>query len=375
MDFLTLIEWSHQMKKMLLLVVLVAQITFAEQIPTSVVHRVINVTDLPKELQHAVPGSYKNINLNKLVLHSVKSSELGDPNDYIRTSNPLDFALLDPGYVVTRVNQPISMYVLTRDGQMDIDQDGYFNIFGLRVQSSISNQAPSSDTHSFPDRTEYDMQLPWPIFPPMATNSIKVDGNLSSIPSLDKSLLLTIFDSLGNMHFMVMNFTALSASSYEVNIKNLNDDVHLSSGVLSFDTKGQFLTETGLDHVTINEVDGADPIQFSVDFRKITHYPALYNNVGVASNGFNAGELDSINILNDGTLVANYSNDISIMFGSIRVTKYRSDLLTPYIPLYPEKFWLDKINSQAMPDEYYNVRFFPQHLEKSALSEEELSHR
>lgn len=91
----------------------------------------------------------------------------------------------------------------------------------------------------------------------------------------------------------------------------------LGSGVVSFDTEGNFVSATG-DQVSVNRVGANSPLTFSLDFSGVHGLSTETSSVIMSEqDGYTPGTLTSYSIESDGTITGGFSNGMTLTIGQI----------------------------------------------------------
>lgn len=348
-------------------IILLSSQVFANNLEHEKNYRLFSVKDLPKSLQRATAKSLNNFHSSKIAVKpkAFIKAEI-DQNKYKKTEQPLDVALLDEGYIVTRTPGPLRTYAVTRFGQMHVNMQGEIVIFDLNVQDwgACHYSGPN-----WPQRAEYncDIQMPAPILPPAATTEVKMKLNLNTrLPKSENyNAGFWAIDSRGEQHRFSVQFITVSVSKVNVIVTDENSAM-IANGELKFDKKGELAQQVGLKPLIMNNAE-VEPLKFDLDLSGTTNYSSLDSTmIDLNYNGYGSGELYYIEIMNDGSMGALYSNGIKVNFAQIHTTIEDSQDLTPYLPLYPNNVWTFKEHPERMPAIVVGIRFLTGWLEKEA---------
>lgn len=297
------------------------------------------------------------------------------------TNNPLDLAVNGDGFfIVGRSDGPP---VYTRNGQFELDRDGYIitptgeKLMGFQSLAS-SGQLPS------PVGGLKELQIPIIGSLPQTTDKITIGGNLDAnsrspyemYPAAfagdsDKRFPLDgdnwrdartynfatsieVFDSLGKSHEMTFYFEKLKAvqdsdpdlagnqtihpNTWQVHTSfDGQKPVPYSEGgddyvwTLRFDEKGLLIEEetTGPDAVNPFEVNpewtpDASQMAFSVDFSNMRQIGGPYLVTELTQNGFTGGELAGVSVGRDGVITGRYTNGETVSLAQLAVQTFRN---------------------------------------------------
>ncbi|WP_172203005.1 MULTISPECIES: flagellar hook protein FlgE [unclassified Niveibacterium] len=256
-------------------------------------------------------------------------AQLFNQGNITPTGNPLDLAINGNGFF--RVQQPGGAISYTRNGQFEIDKDGYVvNSAGYRLQGY-----PANALGVILPATPSDIYLNTADLQPKQTESVKMGINLDSrqtvptVPfastaaaplpdplSYNSSTSVSIFDSLGNSHIYTMYFVKTGGGTWDMHT-SVDGGVASAATPLAFDSSGTLTTTMPLAMTaTIAASFGAvSPIPFELDFTGTTQYGSAFGINRQLQDGFASGRLSGITIAQDGTLQGRYSNGQSKILG------------------------------------------------------------
>jgi flagellar hook protein FlgE len=296
------------------------------------------------------------------------------------SGSSLDVALTGPGFFQV-ADGPDNFY--TRDGHFMLDKEGWLvNGQGLNVQGYGANDGMVGAVVG-------DVQLDMGAFPPQATETITLDAQLKPLeaftpadidyqpiqPTLDGtqttmeqastdadySTSITIYDSLGRPHDVVVNFEQIDADAaagettwiYSAVIDGGGTDLgggvtgvdgmalEIATGALVFDQDGTLTSnvaspdpnagwmwpaaqpyvfdwEIGLDTAG-NPTDGS---MMSVGSRQDDDTEAGGVVSSIQQDGFSVGDLVSLNVDPDGTIVGQYNNGEDRVMAQLAVATF-----------------------------------------------------
>jgi flagellar hook protein FlgE len=251
-----------------------------------------------------------------------------------QTNRPLDMAIRGNGFfVLAGQHDGINGTYYSRDGRFALDKDGFVvNNEGLRVQGyPIDNQGVLSPASG-------DLRLdPQGAARPTGTVNLSVNLDPSSTPmtfdpanptaTSNYATSTTVYDSLGTAHRVDVYFVAQGNSSWEwhamVDGRELTGgtpgtETQIANGTLTFDTNGALVSQTttassaSFVNATPNqaiEFDFGDAIANGGTGLGGSTALAGASNVKLTSqDGYAAGTLSDLQIADDGSLTAVYSN-------------------------------------------------------------------
>ncbi|MDY0048634.1 MAG: flagellar hook protein FlgE [Thauera propionica] len=264
------------------------------------------------------------------------------------TSNPLDMAINGNGFFEVELQS--GGFALTRNGQFNIDKQGYIvtplgdRLMGYQVEDPISGdvRAPATVTaDSF--RT---MVIPSTGVGAAATTEVGLSLNLSAdaetidgaTTPLDPndpetysySTALKIFDSLGKEHSLSLYFvrrTDVVNSTWDVYTVLDNDTATLPAtpnATLNFDGLGKLVPPSDFV-LNSNLGPDADPSVINVDMGLITQFGGSSTPRELTQNGSAPGEIAGLSISRNGTIQARYTNGITKDIGIVNLTTVRNN--------------------------------------------------
>ncbi len=280
------------------------------------------------------------------------------------TSSALDLAISGQGWFAVASGQE-TFY--SRDGAFGVDADGHLiNQMGMRVQGYPADAGNISPVLG--DLVIRDMPAP-----PSATSTVTVEMTLDpdTDPSLtdDYSLLvldgatttlqdaaeaadfstsLTVYDSLGREHEVVINFERDRADpnqwSYSAVIDAGETDVlgvqpgmalEIGTGQLSFDNDGRLVSNSYTSNAPPWTWPGAstfDPLfEFGVDVNGSPTSGSVTNNgaenvvTAISQDGYGNGNLTDLTVDEDGVIYGQYTNGQQLALGQVAIATFQAE--------------------------------------------------
>ncbi len=276
------------------------------------------------------------------------------------STRALDVAIVD-GDGFFRLASPGGEVAYSRNGQFDIDKDGFIvNAGGLRLtgyqvaaNGTVAGGAPTA------------LQLPTGAMPPAATQAITAQYNIDSRPaspsvtpfdannsaSYNYSNTVTVFDSLGNSHELSTFFvktgvnawdTYATADGYPLTAAGamvapptaagpplVVNSVALTDGKMGFDANGVLGTAAPTTLVGgkmtlagLNFGNGSGPMSFTIDVTGTTQFGTANDVKKLTQDGYEAGQLTAFAINQDGTVTGKYSNEQSKALGKVVLSSF-----------------------------------------------------
>ena len=205
--------------------------------------------------------------------------------------------------------------------------DGYYYQDHKRLQGyPVSTEITSTDCKLT------DIKSPPEEIPVIATTTIDFTGNLRSsdiAPSATPFDLtnpatynykqtVTIFDSLGDYHLLMVHYIKEKANTWAVAV--YVDDISVGIGSLTFNSSGAFVSAAGINALSFDPGNGAkSPQKISLQFAGYTQYASPYDIYPAASDGMPAGIYSFYMVDDNGYISFNYSNGKSITFSKVAV--------------------------------------------------------
>ncbi len=286
------------------------------------------------------------------------------------SSNALDMAIVGAGFFVVNDGDQ-SFY--TRSGNFGFDEQGYVtNANGMRVQGYSGSADGVSAVLG-------DLQIPTKGIPGTATDTVIIEANLSGDEDVGTDLAAldfygtgtgtstlddageaadfttstTIYDSLGVGHDVTILFERSGANDWSWRAVGDASEVYdstgapfatasgsafeLSSGTLTFDTAGVLtaVTQTDTSATTAWNYLGSSTPAITFDFGldttgATTDGSAVMGGgasalVALDQNGSMTGELSSLSVKEDGTVVGSYTNGEQLDVGRVGIATFGSE--------------------------------------------------
>lgn len=277
------------------------------------------------------------------------------------TDNLTDLAVQGVGFFVVSNQKTETLEsagkFYTRSGAFVFDKDGYLSDgSGGRVQGYLA------DTQGQLSTRLSDMRVETNTIPPSKTTEVKFDLNLDSrspvmaeafdIKNAEKTSnfnnTITVFDSQGTSHQMTVFFNRLedaegiswkwhaTVDGAEVTDADGMKMKEIGSGTVRFNSEGNLLEEV-YDEFEANFIDGAAPGQkIKIDFGKnikTEDGTGMGGSKSIASksvtnmhnqNGYEAGNIKSLRIDLDGSLVGVFTNGIAKPLGAVALATFEN---------------------------------------------------
>ncbi len=238
----------------------------------------------------------------------------------------------------------------TRAGNFTVDAEGYLvNLDGLRVQGY------SADATGALSRMLGDLKVGDATSSPRATTTITMKANLqadATIPpawditdpdgTSNFSTGVTVYDSLGRPIEVEVYFRRTAAGSWEWHAVTDGSNVQggtagtlseIADGTLTFDTEGKLVSQTA--NSNFNPVDAVQPQALTFDFgddtssggtglNGITQFASPSAVSFLNQDGYASGDLASVTIESDGTIVGTFTNGQTRTLGQVALADFEA---------------------------------------------------
>lgn len=241
----------------------------------------------------------------------------------LTTGRSMDASIQGRGFFVTRSTAGESFY--TRVGIFSTDKDGYVvDSFNRRVQGYAA--VPGSTTLG----AMGDLRVATGQVPAQATSSLKYVANMSadwSVPtvatfdkddplSFNSSMVSVVYDSLGVQHSVTQYFVKTATNQTVVHYSFDGADLAATT-TLDFNTSGQLVTPVGATAIALGTPTGANALSVAIDYTGSTQFAGEASTTSNAADGYAAGSLIGVQIAEDGSVLAQYSNGQKQSIGTL----------------------------------------------------------
>lgn len=291
------------------------------------------------------------------------------------TGNSMDLAINGNGFF--KVKLPSGQDAYTRAGNFRLDKNGDVRtnggaqVMGFQVDPATGVAGVNTVPLSFPlgspiaakqstsitaalnldARARHATGVAAVPADPAATPPTAAIPAVPATPASTYGTSIDVFDSLGNPHQVQLYFlrnAELDPPGWEV-FNDLptaqaaidgGDPAEGSLGQLFFNTDGTLNTEdstingTNSPNFTLPDIEltngAASPLQLKLDLAKVTQFGNAFAVSNLKQDGYTAGNLSSINISNDGSIMASYSNGVTRKEAQVALASFRNPQgLTP----------------------------------------------
>ncbi len=214
----------------------------------------------------------------------------------------------------------------TRDGAFNISPDGTVtgSATGLKLMGWVADQNGQVDTAG-PLQV-----LSLPLGAGMiarASAEARIDGNLQAGSNNPLSLNMTVYDSLGHPHEVVLTFTRTGPDTWSWTASTAEAGVAVTgSGTLTFDADGRVTAGAG-GTIQVTYTPGTlgyapqSPQTINVDFGSLTQ-TAGATNLTAETDGNSPGSFSTFSIANNGAIYGIYSNGQRRLLGQIALARF-----------------------------------------------------
>lgn len=246
----------------------------------------------------------------------------------VTTGRGLDAAIQGRGFFSSRDAQGVMHY--TRVGIFNADKSGSL------VDAAGRNVQGYGPTVGGVMGVMGDIKIPTGQIPAKASTGVSYVGNLSAdwtVPPLafnptDASTYnmvkqSVLFDSLGNQHTVSQYFVKSAAPANTVNVRYAFDGAApvADSTTLTFDVNGQLPVGTSSPVLTV-PAPGAAPLTFTVDYTGTTQFAGEATTTTNRSDGYSSGSFVGVELAEDGSIVAKYSNEQQQVVGTLAIATF-----------------------------------------------------
>ncbi|GHA05985.1 flagellar hook protein FlgE [Oceanisphaera arctica] len=243
------------------------------------------------------------------------------------TNRNLDLAISGNGFFRFEQNDQI---LYSRNGQLTMTADGYLaNAQGAR----LTGYPADTGTGALPQQ----IKVPAEALQARATSAIKASLNLDTRSAvIDRDTVpfdaadsnsysyansSTVFDSVGNAQIVTQYFTKTADNKWEVK-QALGGEAAAETGSLAFNSNGTLQSASGMDAFTFTLGGGADDLSLSLDVSGSSQFGGGFELSSQAQDGFASGSLVGITIDERGQVLGNYSNEQSVVLGTIALANF-----------------------------------------------------
>ncbi len=257
------------------------------------------------------------------------TQNIGQNGGLVNTGRSMDAMIQGRGFFTSRDAQGVMQY--TRVGIFSANKDGYLvDAAGRKVQGYGPSVGGATGVMG-------DIRVPTGQIPAVATTKVAYVGNLSydwQTPSIatfdatnDKSYNMVkqsiVYDSLGTQHTLSQYFVKAATPANTVTVHYAFDGGApiATTKTLTFGTKGELPAGTS-QALTFNPGAGRDPVNFTIEYDGTTHVAGEATNTTNRSDGYASGSFVGVQLAEDGSVVAKYSNEQQQVVGTLAIATF-----------------------------------------------------
>ncbi|MFT4174789.1 MAG: flagellar hook-basal body complex protein [Rhodocyclaceae bacterium] len=246
----------------------------------------------------------------------------------LTTGRSMDASIQGRGFFVSKSSSGESFY--SRVGIFSPDKEGYVvDSFGRKVQGYAA-VAGSTALGALGDLKVSSGQIP-----AQASTKLQYVANMSAdwtVPtvatfdksepqSFNSSMVSVVYDSLGAQHSVTQYF--VKTNTGEVTVHYTFDGADLgTTNTLRFDTTGQLTAPTTPVTVALGTPTGATAMSLSIDYTGTTQFAGEATNTTNAADGYASGTMIGVQITDDGSVMAQYSNGLKQRVGTLALATF-----------------------------------------------------
>ncbi|HAT31002.1 MAG TPA: flagellar biosynthesis protein FlgE [Janthinobacterium sp.] len=259
-----------------------------------------------------------------------QTQSIGVSGGTLNTGRGLDASINGRGFFVGRDQQNTMVY--SRVGIFSTSKDGY-----LLDSSGNKAQGYAAVTGSAALGAMGDLRVPTGQIPAVASAKVNYVGNLSAdwpapatavfsatdSTSYNMSKLSVLFDSLGNKHTLTQYFVK-SATPNQVDVHYSYDGAPPAAAAvasLTFNGAGH-LTSAPVQALSMTPTNGAAALAFQLDYTGSTQFAGDAVTSSNAADGYASGTYTGVQLANDGSLVAQYTNGQKQNVGTLALATF-----------------------------------------------------
>lgn len=256
------------------------------------------------------------------------TQNIGQNGSLVTTGRGLDAALQGRGFFTSRDAQGVMQY--TRVGIFNANKEGYL------VDAAGRNVQGYGPTVGGVLGMMGDIKIPTGQIPAKASTGVAFVGNLSSdwktpataFNAADSTTYnmvkqSVLYDSLGNQHTVSQYFIKAATPDNTVTVRYAFDGAApiTDATTLTFDTNGQLPPATKSAPLTV-PAPGAAALAFTIDYTGTTQFAGEATTTTNRSDGYASGSFVGVELAEDGSVVAKYSNEQQQVVGTLAIATF-----------------------------------------------------
>ncbi|WP_374643032.1 flagellar hook protein FlgE [Hydrogenophaga sp.] len=245
------------------------------------------------------------------------------------TGRDMDVAINGNGFFA--MSMPDGSLQYSRDGQFKLDRDG-------RILNNQGGQLMGYPTDVDGNRTAFDpIALSLPTGGPIPANesgTITAEFNLDARatgaePAGTYGTTVLVYDQQGKAIPVAMAFTKQANNEWEMAVTTTDDAgvvQNLGNFAITFAADGTLnavVPPPQIDVPSLNAANGAD-FPVTLNLENITQFASPFSVTNLTQDGYPPGELTSLQIEDNGVIMARYSNGESQAAGQIQLVNFRN---------------------------------------------------
>lgn len=259
-----------------------------------------------------------------------KTQSIEVSGNVVSTGRAMDVAIQGRGFFVSRDTTGRELY--SRVGIFNVDKQGaVVDGFGRKVQGYALK--PGSSVLG----AMGDLLVPTGQVAAQATTKLQYVGNLSAdwsapVAAFDKtdpttfnsSMVSVVYDSLGAKHSVTQYF--VKTGSNQVTAHYTFDGADLpATQVLNFGPDGQLTSPTTPFALALGTPAGASPLSISMDYSTTSQFAGETSTTKNNADGYSSGTLTGVEMGNDGSVLAQYSNGQKQAVGKLALATFANE--------------------------------------------------
>lgn len=244
------------------------------------------------------------------------------------TGRGLDLSLNNDGFFVQK-NSNTGQVSYTRNGQLNVDKNGYLVSAGGRMQGYAAVNGQIMGAGALVDLKIPDSPIP---ANPTSTSSLTLNLDSNSVPPTSAFSITnpssfnyrsdsTIYDSLGQSHTLSVFYVNASSGNWTTQIAV--DDVSIGSGSMAFQGNGALASATGMTGLSWSPTTGANtPQALSIDLTGSSQFAASNGIQSNSQDGYPAGSPIGFSFDGSGIVNVSYSNGSTQVAGQVAVATF-----------------------------------------------------
>jgi flagellar hook protein FlgE len=259
------------------------------------------------------------------------TQNIGQNGSLQNTGRGLDAAIQGRGFFTSRDAQGVMQY--TRVGIFAANKEGNL------VDAAGRNVQGYGPTVGGVLGTMGDIKIPTGQIPAVASTGVAFVGNLSAdwtpptttafdpkdATSYNMVKQSVVYDSLGTQHTVSQYFIKNATPANTVSVRYAFDGTAApatSATTLTFNTTGQLPPSTKSAALTFTPTGGAAPLSFTVDYSGTTQFAGEATTTTNRSDGYASGSFVGVELAEDGSVVAKYSNEQQQVVGTLAIASF-----------------------------------------------------